>query len=258
MTPVFSLTAVAGATGGVGRLLVQGLCDSGVPVRALVRDKCRAKLPEAVSVTEVESFWSDESIDSLCAGLEGCECLFICISSTAFPTRAWFERGDTPHAVDVKGVGNILKCVDRAALKRIVYVSSIGTSFARRKALFSPFSILNMFGVLDAKAEAEELVKRYARGSGCGFSVVRLGRLIGGRHSNSSEIKKGIDGRIGDAKLLAGDTGFGDCSRQLAADVLLITGQTPFNLDFSVFEMEGYTTSRAELRWKVEAMRTND
>lgn len=76
-----SLSAVTGATGGVGRLLVTELCSAKVPVRALVRSasKAQAVLPSEVSLAKVESFYKETAAESLKAGLSNVSTLFIVV-----------------------------------------------------------------------------------------------------------------------------------------------------------------------------------
>lgn len=64
---------VTGATGNVGSALVRQLADGHVPVRALVRDPARAKLPDAA-----EPYTGDlNEPDTLKAGLDGVDGVFL-------------------------------------------------------------------------------------------------------------------------------------------------------------------------------------
>lgn len=76
-----SLSAVAGATGGVGRLLVKELCDANIPVRALVRDEnlARESLPEQVALSKVVSLYTEASVPDIKEGLRDVETLYICV-----------------------------------------------------------------------------------------------------------------------------------------------------------------------------------
>lgn len=254
LTPVRASVGVAGATGGVGRLLVRKLCATGVPVRALVRDSQRARvaLPPATEIAETGSLISPDGLPLARRALEGVHALYICVGTTAFPTRRWL-RGDTPKAVDVAGVERLLRAADLSTLRRVVLLSSIGTG---RTHTF-PFSILNSFGVLDAKRNAETLVRDTARARGFSFAIVRPGRLVGAPHTNIGMLRVDHDARMADVALYPGDKGAGNCSRSVTADVMLAAGAASCNLDFSVIEKEGEPVLAAELRRRVRRMRAD-
>lgn len=116
----------------------------------------------------------------------------------------------------------MLECTDKNSLKRVVYASSIGT--LRSKSF--PFAILNLFGILDAKRTAEDIVKA----CGTSYAIVRLGKLT------ETPINK-------PAIFLPGDVGSGDLSRALAARVLRFCGEVEHNVEFCVMEADDNTTS---------------
>lgn len=60
---------VTGATGRVGRHVVQGLLEAGTTVRALVRDPAGAALPEAVSLVEGDIF-DEAAVRRAAAGVD--------------------------------------------------------------------------------------------------------------------------------------------------------------------------------------------
>jgi uncharacterized protein YbjT (DUF2867 family) len=64
---------VTGATGRIGRLVVDRLLDAGVPVRALTRRPADARLPSAVEIVAGD-FTAPDSID---AGLMGARAVFL-------------------------------------------------------------------------------------------------------------------------------------------------------------------------------------
>lgn len=243
---VSSLNGVIGASGGVGQLCVRGLCTSGERVRALVRDSSRAAtlLPPSADLFEIGSLSSSKlDEDLLREALTSVTTLYIAIGTTAFPTKYWF-RGDTPRAVEINGVKNLLRLCDKSSLERIIYISSIGTS---RSNSF-PFWILNLFGILDVKRTVEELIQSH---QGTTYAIVHPGRLIGGPHTDSSlaavlKLEKTDDKGI---QIFAGDDGMGDCCRSSAAKAALIAGKSKKNLNFSVVE-GGHAIEDEELqRW---------
>lgn len=64
---------VTGATGRVGRHVVQNLIDRGAPVRVLVRDAARAELPAQVEVAQGDLL----DLDALRAAMRGVRTLFL-------------------------------------------------------------------------------------------------------------------------------------------------------------------------------------
>lgn len=64
---------VTGATGRVGRHLVQNLIDSGAGVRVLVRDAAKADFPAQVEVAQGEML----DLDALRAAFKGVRTLFL-------------------------------------------------------------------------------------------------------------------------------------------------------------------------------------
>jgi uncharacterized protein YbjT (DUF2867 family) len=78
---------VTGATGRVGRIVVDQLLAAGVPVRALTRRPSAAKLPAAVEV-----FAGDLTVpESLDAGLTGASAVFLVWTAPPATTRAVVE-----------------------------------------------------------------------------------------------------------------------------------------------------------------------
>lgn len=254
-----SLVAVAGATGGVGRLVVNRLLASIVTdqnssnngnsplqsikvtgVRALVRNESRAKqvLPyynPALRIDRV-SLTSDNHFGNIQTALKDVEVLIICTGTTAFPTRAWRD-GNTPSAVDDRGVNNLVTAVDHTSIKRVVLLSSIGTSRGTR----FPFAILNIFGTMDAKRLGEKHVQRAARRHGFSYAVVRPGRLVGGPHTNIGMVRKEPHPRMLDIEIANGDTLVGDLSRAAAADAVFIAAKwdPEADLNISLVHREG-------------------
>ena len=64
---------VTGATGNVGRQIVEQLAKRGAPVRALVRDTAKANFPEGVEVVQGDLL----DVDSLRAAMTGVSTLFL-------------------------------------------------------------------------------------------------------------------------------------------------------------------------------------
>jgi len=124
---------------------------------------------------------SDFSVgQSLAAAMNDVSAVVIATGTTAFPTKKW-AGGNTPHAVDEDAVRKVARAAAEVnTMKKVVLVTSIGVE--RRKEL--PFSILNLFGVLDAKRNGEVAVIEAASEGGFDYAIVRPGRLVGGPYTN--------------------------------------------------------------------------
>ncbi len=96
------MIVVTGATGNVGRSLVEQLLAAGAPVRALTRDPARAALPAGAAV-ERAAFGAGEVLDPLFAGAEA---VFLNLSAVG------------PDA------GRVLDAAVAAGVRRVVLLSS--------------------------------------------------------------------------------------------------------------------------------------
>jgi uncharacterized protein YbjT (DUF2867 family) len=95
---------IVGATGNVGRRLVQRLANEQVGVRALTRDAVRARLllPELVDVVEI----STANASQLDRGFDGCSAVFLACGNG--PRQAEFEQA-VVQAAARRQVGRIVK-----------------------------------------------------------------------------------------------------------------------------------------------------
>ena len=172
------LILVAGATGGVGQLVVGKLLEKNLSVRALTRNKNKAR---QMFGDRVEIAVGDlREPNTLATATKDVTQIICCTGTTAFPSSRWdfanlFEPKNTPQAVDAEGVANLVKAAPQD-LKRFVFISTCGVL---RKDNF-PFNILNAFGILDAKLKGEEAIKA----SGLPYTIIRPGRLIDGPYTS--------------------------------------------------------------------------
>ncbi|MGB5634466.1 MAG: NAD(P)H-binding protein, partial [Waterburya sp.] len=147
---------VAGATGGVGQLVVAKLLAKDLNVRALTRARSKA---ESMFDNKVEVVEGDIRYpNTLTKITEDMEYIICCTGTTAFPSLRWdfanlFQPSNSPEAVDGEGVKNLIAAAPQD-LKRFVFVSSCGV--LRKDEL--PYNILNAFGVLDAKLTGEKAI----------------------------------------------------------------------------------------------------
>lgn len=220
------LVLVAGATGGVGQLVVGKLLEKGVKVRILTRNAEKAR---KMFDDKVEVFVGDiRESNTLPAAVDNVTQIICCTGTTAFPSARWefdpqpnfWEWGqifldsnyreakakNTPAKVDAEGVANLVATAPRN-LRRFVFVSSVG--ILRKDQ--PPFSILNAFGVLDAKQKGEEAIIN----SGLPYTIIRPGRLIDGPYTSydlNTLLKATTGGKL-DVVIGKGDTLAGDASR---------------------------------------------
>lgn len=217
---------VAGATGGVGQLVVSKLLEKGVSVRIFTRDTKKA---EKMFNQQVEIFVGDiREPSTLVAAMANITSIICCTGTTAFPSAKWefdsppnmIEWGlalfdpksieakakNTPLKVDAEAIKNLVTAAPKN-LKRFVFISSSGVL---RKNQF-PFNILNLFGVLDAKLQGELTIIN----SGIPYTIIRPGRLIDGPFTSydlNSLLQGTTDGKL-DVILGKGDQISGDASR---------------------------------------------
>ncbi|KAI7842437.1 hypothetical protein COHA_004076 [Chlorella ohadii] len=155
---------VAGATGGVGKAVVQQLAAQGIPVRALVRDgvKAAGMLPAAGQGGGVEIVEGDVyKFTTVAKALQGCNAV-ICATG---PTDRLNPLG--PFTVDCEGTKNLVAAAQQQGVKKFVHVTSIGCD--------DPLFPLNAYwGVLFWKKQGEVALQR----SGIDYTIVRPGGLL--------------------------------------------------------------------------------
>lgn len=245
---------VTGATGGVGQLAVAYALQQGYTVRALTRNLTKA---QSLFEDRVDLVQGDlRQPDTLTTVLEGVDAVLCCSGTTAFPSDKWqvelpsqpFEQvltwgrvvldaeyrqqqaKNSPAISDGQGVQNLIAAAQNSPVQRFVLVSSLGVE--RKQDI--PFSILNSFGVLDAKALAENALGS----SGLNYTIIRPGRLIDGPYTSydlNTLIKASTDGKQ-DVVLDKGDRLLGQTSRKdvAAACVECLKYDTTQNQTFEI------------------------
>jgi uncharacterized protein YbjT (DUF2867 family) len=223
---------VAGATGGVGQLTVAKLLEKGFPVRVLTRS---AEKVQKMFDNQVEVAIGDiRQATTLPPAMQNVSYIICCTGTTAFPSAKWdfdttneveglgsliewgkiyldsdYRRAhaqNSPDQVDFQGVNHLVSAAPKD-LKRFVFVSSCGILRKDKP----PFSILNSFGVLDAKQKGEEAIIC----SGLPYTIIRPGRLIDGPYTSydlNTLLKATTGGKLG-VVVGTGDTLVGDTSR---------------------------------------------
>ena len=261
---------VAGATGGVGQLVVANLVTAGYKrVRVLTRsaDKARKMFDNRVEVA-IGDIRQPESLSGATADITHLICA---TGTTALPSDRWdfkMPLGDnpiaqaatwakiyldadfrnanarnTPEAVDALGVSNLVQVVP-SDLQRFVFVSSCGVTRADE----FPYSLLNAFGVLDAKAKGETAIVR----SGVPYSILRPGQLTDGPYTSrdfNSLVQASTDGKLG-VTVATGDTLNGQTSRidVAAACVACLESAAAEN---KAFELVSKGDRPTEIDWEI-------
>ena len=212
-----ALVLVAGATGGVGQLTVANLIAAGYRVRVLTRNAAKAESMFAGKVAiAVGDIRQAETLPAATAGITHLICA---AGTTALPSARWDFKVDlgsnpieqainwakiyldadfrnrnarnTPEAVDAQGVSNLVQAAPKD-LQRFVFVSSCGVS---RKDQF-PYTVLNAYGVLDAKGKGETAILR----SGLPYTIIRPGQLTDGPYTSrdfNTLIQASTDSKLG-------------------------------------------------------------
>jgi len=227
-----SLVLVAGATGGVGQLVVANLLSQGYQVRSLTRSAEKAeKMFSGKSEIAVGNICDPETLS---AATEGVTHVICATGTTALPSSRWDFQMDlgsnpleqvttwariyldedfrtanarnTPEAVDAIGVSNLIQATPQS-VQRFVFVSSCGVT---RQDQF-PYTLLNAFGVLDAKRKGERALLR----SGLPYTIIRPGQLTDGPYTSydfNSLVKASTQSKLG-VTVETGDSLNGQTSR---------------------------------------------
>lgn len=154
-----ALVLVAGATGRLGRHLVEQAHAAGFAVRGITRD------PEAARAQHGDQYdWVAGDIrepETLPAAVAGVDYV-ICAAGATTPTGP-----NAPQFVDYEGARNLIDAAASQGVEQFLLVSSIGVT--------QRFHLLNLtFGnVLKWKWAAEE----HLRASGLAYTIVRPGGL---------------------------------------------------------------------------------
>ncbi|MBI5232517.1 MAG: SDR family oxidoreductase [Coriobacteriales bacterium] len=113
---------VVGATGELGVRVCRRLLDAGEHVRAMTRSPERASAIHGMGAEVVTGDLRDRP--SLEAAVASCDAIIHC--ATGRPSRR--ERRNSAHAVDDKGTAALVAAAREAGIRRIVYVSELGSA----------------------------------------------------------------------------------------------------------------------------------
>src|SRR5690349_22778619 len=112
---------VAGATGGIGRLVVHKLLAQGTPVRVLARDftAARARFSDTVEYIAGDTR-QPETLTPAVAGVQAVICTIGAGQGT--------DTTNTPEKVEYEGVRNLVDAAKNAEVEHFVLVSSLGVT----------------------------------------------------------------------------------------------------------------------------------
>jgi uncharacterized protein YbjT (DUF2867 family) len=258
---------VTGATGGVGQLTVAELLEKGFQVRVLTRS---AEKVHKMFDNRVEIAIGDiRQPTTLPPATQNATHIICCTGTTAFPSKKWdFDTIDdveglgnliewskiyldseyrrahaknSPEQVDAQGVSNLVSAAPKD-LKRFIFVSSSGVLRKDKP----PFSLLNAFGVLDAKLKGEEAIIR----SGLPYTIIRPGRLIDGPYTSydlNTLLKAKTQGKLG-VVVSTGDTLLGQTSRIDVASACVECIDNPVT-EGKAFELVNQGARPSEIEW---------
>jgi uncharacterized protein YbjT (DUF2867 family) len=174
---------VVGATGPLGRDVVDEALAQGHDVVALVRDTGRASLAPGVSVVQGDVL----ELETLSAALRTDD-VVICALGTPSPRL--------PSTLLREGTQNLIKAMGKVGARRVVCVTLLGTGRSRRNASFFYREVI--LRVLAPMVPDKEAQERVLIESGLDWSVVRPPRFAGRRkHGNLRIIEEASRGRVG-------------------------------------------------------------
>jgi uncharacterized protein YbjT (DUF2867 family) len=152
----YAMILITGGTGFIGKALIRKLTELDYPIRTLIRPSPRSPgLPTGVSVDVAVSSLADER--SLRAAMVGIDTIYHLASSERSGTRSSLMENE------IQGTRSILQAAQDASVKRIFYVSHLGSDRA------------SAYPVLKAKAIAEEFIRR----SGLEYTILRSSVVFG-------------------------------------------------------------------------------
>lgn len=150
---------VVGASGRTGRLAVAQLMRLGIETRAMTRDVERARDKAGNRFDWVEGDVSKP--DSLAAPVDGISYVVAAMASS------FRDPTNSPESVDHQGVINLVDAAQKAGVRKLVLISSMGVT--RSEEIESEY----MQGLLKAKLAGED----YLRNSGMAYTIIRPGGL---------------------------------------------------------------------------------
>ncbi|GLC44421.1 hypothetical protein PLESTB_000471700 [Pleodorina starrii] len=240
------LVLVAGATGGVGQLVTAKLLERGFRVRAVDRARPnRSRAAQLFPGADIEVFPADLRDRASMVGLtQGVAAVCACTGTTAFPSSRW-EGDNGPRNTDWVATRNLIDSTP-STVKRFVLVTSVGVERFRE----FPFAVLNLFGVLKYKRDAEV----HLQSSGLPYTIIRPGRLTDGPYTSYdlNTLLQATAGNRQDVQLSPRDDQRGEASRIAVAEAVVQSMLLPTTTNhyYSISSTEGEGPGKDSARWE--------
>lgn len=122
---------VTGATGNIGRIVVDRLVEAGVDVRALTRDPARARLPRQVDVVRGDLLHPD----TLVPALRGVAAMFLFPQAHRVPVPQCFD--------DYASSAGAVAAAERAGVRKLVVMSALGELLAAVQGSSMEWTVVN-------------------------------------------------------------------------------------------------------------------
>lgn len=172
---------VTGATGFIGRHLIQRLLEQNVPVRVVTRDLNRLPVEWRDQVEVIVGDLLDKRIQT--AATKGVGLIYNLAGETRNPSLM--------RAVNVEAIHGMLETAAQAGVKRVIHLSSVGVIGAREAGVVTEETPCRPQTLYEqSKLEGEQMVLKYARSGRIEGVVLRPTIVFGDKNE-----------RIGDSLL---------------------------------------------------------
>jgi uncharacterized protein YbjT (DUF2867 family) len=195
---------VVGASGGVGRRVVQILLKNGIKTRVLVRDSTKGAIFEKLGATVFFGDVTAPGLEKLKQAMDGATAVI-----SALGSRQFLSRSAGLKQVDYLGTRRLVNAAKEAKIQHFILVSTMGVY--ERRTLAKPFSL-----VFYPKWQAEEALVT----SGLTYTIVRPGGLV----DSTDGLKGNTRNPVVAFAELSGEGGFnvlGRVHREDVADIMV-------------------------------------
>jgi len=196
---------VTGATGFIGSHLADRLISEGRPVRLLVRDPARLRIPLRLS-TQI-AIGDLEEPETLADAVRNVDLIFHCAANV----RTWDRRGHY-ESTNIHGLDHLLDAIEKSGSlpRRFVHVSTVDVyGFPKEPCSEDCPPKAPGFGYGDSKLQGENLLRRRAPSLGLPFVILRPTNVMGPRspfiERIGQELRSGLMLRIDGGNI---DSGF--------------------------------------------------
>ena len=191
--------AVTGASGFIGKGLVQAIVNAGGEAIAVIRDNAQSDYFRDTGVSVRIADVTDP--DSLSNAFSNTDGVFHLAALFNDPEKSW----DDYHAVNVQGTLNVLSAAKKAQCKRVVHCSTVGVATEAHAPPYSeetPYSPQPEDKYEVTKTEAEIAARKYARENDLSLAVIRPAQVYGPGDRSKAKfyklVKKGVIVNPGD------------------------------------------------------------